>query len=129
MRAILLSLTGLPVCRPAALRFEDLTAIVIAARVANIVRALQLAALRAFVRCLNFERIVCAAIATTMRGYFSLRNSHGYATSSIKIFKSADIARKLARNPEGKVKKKYAQRYITMLVVNSIVSLKQKPRL
>ena len=25
--------------------------------------------------------------------------------------------------------KKYAQRYITMLVVNSIVSLKQKPRL
>jgi hypothetical protein len=52
-----------------------------AASAAQIVRTLQLAAIVAFVECLNLQRIMAAAIAAAMRGYFTFWDSHCRACS------------------------------------------------
>jgi hypothetical protein len=39
-------------------------------------RALQLTAIRTFAECFDFQRVMCAAIATAGGRYFSLRNGH-----------------------------------------------------
>jgi hypothetical protein len=55
---------------------------------AHRVRTLHLAAIGAFVMGFHLQRIMRAAIATTVGRYFSLRDSHGAATSSkIRVLK------------------------------------------
>jgi hypothetical protein len=63
---------------------NNLTSVVMAAVSADIVRALQFTAVGAFTEGFNRQRIVRTAIATTMRGYFSLGDSHGGTNSSTK---------------------------------------------
>jgi len=53
---------------------------------AHIVRTLQLTTIRAFVESFHAKRIMSAAIAATMRGYFSLGDSHGGTIPRIKSF-------------------------------------------
>jgi hypothetical protein len=55
---------------------DDLTTVVVAASVAEVVRALQFAAVRAFVECFDLQSIVAAAHAPAGRGRFSFRDSH-----------------------------------------------------
>jgi hypothetical protein len=54
----------------------DLAAIVVATSVAEVVRTLEFAAVRAFVECCNRESIMAAAHTPARRGGFSLRDSH-----------------------------------------------------
>ena len=69
------------------------TAIVIAAVVTHRVWAMEFAAVCAFDESFNFKRIMRTPIATAMRGYFSLRDSHGSAISSNKIVAKAPVLR------------------------------------
>jgi hypothetical protein len=55
---------------------------------AQIVRALELTTIGAFVECFSLQRIMCAAIATAMGRYFSLGDSHLGTCSSNKSTKS-----------------------------------------
>jgi hypothetical protein len=57
-------------------RGEHFAAVVEAAMRAQIVRALQLTTIVAFVMRFDLQRIVRTAIATAMRGYFSFGDSH-----------------------------------------------------
>ena len=55
---------------------DDLTTIVMAARRAEVVRALQFATVRALVESFDLQRIMAAAHAPAAGGSFSLRDSH-----------------------------------------------------
>jgi hypothetical protein len=61
---------------------HNLAAVVIAAMLTQIVRALQLATIVAFVESFHFQRIMCAAISAAVRRYFSFRDSH-FGTCSL----------------------------------------------
>jgi hypothetical protein len=61
-----------------------------AAGAAQIVGALQFAAIVAFMECFNLQRIMAAAVAAAMRGYFTFRDSHCRACS-LKIYVSIKI--------------------------------------
>src|SRR5690606_4426851 len=57
---------------------------------AEVVRTLQLAAVRAFVECLDLQRIVRTAVAAAMGRYFSLGDSHcGTCSSKIRVLRAA----------------------------------------
>jgi len=55
---------------------NDFTAIIVAAGVAQIMRTLQFAAVRAFLERFDAQRIVAAAHTATGRGRFPLGDSH-----------------------------------------------------
>jgi hypothetical protein len=52
-----------------------------AAVAADVMRTLELTAIAAFTEGFDLQRIVRTAVATTMRGYFSLGDSHGGTNS------------------------------------------------
>jgi hypothetical protein len=62
-----------------------------AAMSAEIVRALEFAAVRALVKCISLERVMRAAIAPAMRRNFSLGDSHD-GTCSLKTLISLTAA-------------------------------------
>jgi hypothetical protein len=64
---------------------DDLTPVIVAAVAADVVRALQLSAVRAFVERLDLEGIVRTTHAATGRRYFSLGDSHGRTISSNNV--------------------------------------------
>ena len=61
---------------------DNLTPVVVAAVAADVVRALQLTAVAAFMECFNLECVMRTTHATTGRRYFSLGDSHGGTNSS-----------------------------------------------
>src|SRR5690606_11261208 len=81
IRGRLIALT--PSCPGSEPDGDDLATVVEAAMPAQIVRTLQFAAVRAFVECLDLQRIMRPAIAPAMRRYFSFRDSHS-GTCSLK---------------------------------------------
>ena len=60
-----------------ALGLEHQAAIIMTAVAAHVVRALQFAAIVAFMEGLDLQRIMRAPIAPAMRRYFSLGDGHG----------------------------------------------------
>src|SRR5690606_23313793 len=56
---------------------RDFPAVVVAAGTAHVMRALQLAAIRAFTRLLHLQRVVGAAHALARAGYLLFGNCHG----------------------------------------------------
>src|SRR5690606_1858843 len=62
---------------------DDLASVVVAASGAQVVRALQLAAIGALVEGFDLQRIMRPAVAPAVRRYFSLRDSH-LGTCSLK---------------------------------------------
>jgi hypothetical protein len=55
---------------------DDLTTVVVAASVAEVVGALQLAAVGAFMESLNLQRVMATTHATAGGGGLSFRDSH-----------------------------------------------------
>src|SRR5687768_8126511 len=58
------------------LRLDDFAAVIMAARLAEVVRQLQLAAVRAFLERRRLQRVMAAAHVALRRRCFSFRNSH-----------------------------------------------------
>jgi hypothetical protein len=76
---------------------EDFTAIIMAARGAQVVRALQLTAIAAFLKRFGRQRIVAAAHPALRRGGFAFWNSHYRTCLTYRLV--IRKARPIAANP------------------------------